>query len=57
MSTKSAVKGGWLDKTFRLTERNTSVKQELLGGATTFLTMVYIAAVNPSILSATGMPV
>ena len=57
MSTKSAVKGGWLDKTFRLTERNTSVKQELLGGATTFLTMVYIAAVNPSILAASGMPV
>ena len=55
MSTKSAAKGGWLDKTFRLTEKNTSVKQELLGGVTTFLTMVYIVAVNPSILAASGM--
>lgn len=46
-----------LDRTFRLGERGTSVQTEVLAGATTFLTMAYIVLVNPSILSATGMPV
>ncbi len=40
---------------FKLEERNTSVKVEIIAGITTFLTMAYIIAVNPSILSATGM--
>ncbi len=40
---------------FRLKERNTTVKVELVAGLTTFLTMAYIIAVNPSILSSTGM--
>ena len=40
---------------FRLRENNTSVKTELLAGMTTFMTMAYILAVNPNILSATGM--
>ena len=44
-----------LDKIFRLKERNTTVKTEIVAGITTFMTMAYILAVNPSILSASGM--
>lgn len=40
---------------FRLKERNTTVSREVVGGITTFLAMAYILAVNPSILSASGM--
>lgn len=40
---------------FNLTERETSVKQEVIGGLTTFMTMSYIIFVNPSIMSDTGM--
>lgn len=40
---------------FKLKENGTSVKTELVAGLTTFMTMVYILAVNPSILSASGM--
>ncbi len=40
---------------FKLEENNTSVKTEVLAGITTFMTMAYILAVNPDILSATGM--
>ena len=41
---------------FKLKQHNTDVKTELLAGLTTFMTMAYILAVNPSILSAAGMP-
>ena len=44
-----------LDKIFHLKERNTTVKTEIMAGITTFMTMAYILAVNPSILSASGM--
>lgn len=44
-----------LEKVFKLSENNTTVKTEVLAGITTFMTMAYILAVNPSILSATGM--
>jgi len=44
-----------LEKLFKLSEHNTSVRTELLAGITTFLTMAYIIFVNPSILSQTGM--
>jgi AGZA family xanthine/uracil permease-like MFS transporter len=40
---------------FKLKEHNTNVRTEVLGGITTFMTMAYILAVNPIILSATGM--
>lgn len=40
---------------FRLPEHNTTVKKEILAGLTTFSTMAYILAVNPGILSGTGM--
>ncbi len=45
-----------LDRTFKLGDRGTSVRTEVLAGATTFLTMAYIVLVNPAILSTTGMP-
>lgn len=41
---------------FKIKERETSVKQEALGGLVTFLSMAYIIFVNPNILSMTGMP-
>ncbi|MBQ8591190.1 MAG: NCS2 family permease [Lachnospiraceae bacterium] len=44
-----------LEKFFKLKENNTNVKTEVIAGITTFMTMAYILAVNPSILSATGM--
>ena len=46
-----------LDRFFRLTERHTSVRTEILAGVTTFLTMAYIVLVNPAILGLAGMPV
>lgn len=45
-----------IDHYFKLGENQTSVKQELLGGLTTFVTMAYIVVVNPQILSQAGMP-
>jgi len=45
-----------IDRYFGLTENNTTVRQEMLGGLTTFVTMAYIVVVNPQILSQTGMP-
>ncbi len=45
-----------LDRRFRLAERGTSVRTEVLGGLATFLTMSYIVFVNPAILSAAGLP-
>ncbi len=45
-----------LDRRFRLTERGSSARTEVLGGAATFLTMSYIVFVNPAILSAAGLP-
>lgn len=44
-----------LEKIFKLKQNNTSVKTEVIAGITTFMTMAYILAVNPSILSASGM--
>lgn len=44
-----------IEKIFKLKEHNTNIKTEVLAGITTFMTMAYILAVNPSILSATGM--
>ena len=44
-----------LENIFHLKENHTDVKTELMAGVTTFMTMAYILAVNPSILSASGM--
>ena len=44
-----------MEKFFKLQERGTTVSKEIIGGITTFLAMAYILAVNPSILSTSGM--
>ena len=44
-----------LEKIFKLKEKNTDVKTEIIAGITTFLAMAYILFVNPSILAETGM--
>ena len=44
-----------LENLFKLSENSTNVRTELIAGVTTFLTMAYIAFVNPSILAAAGM--
>ena len=45
-----------MEKFFKLKENNTTVSTEIMAGVTTFFAMSYILFVNPSILSATGMP-
>lgn len=45
-----------LDRFFKLSQSGTDVRTELMAGLTTFLTMVYIIFVNPSILGDAGMP-
>jgi AGZA family xanthine/uracil permease-like MFS transporter len=55
MSSTTVAPAGSFDRFFRLTERGSSVKQEVVAGATTFAAMAYIIAVNPSIMSQTGM--
>lgn len=44
-----------LEKMFKLKENNTTVRTEVIAGITTFMTMAYILAVNPRVLSASGM--
>ena len=44
-----------MEKFFKLKENRTDVKTEIMAGVTTFMTMAYILAVNPNILSASGM--
>lgn len=46
-----------LESIFKLSENGTTVRRELLGGLTTFVTMSYIVVVNPRILSEAGMPI
>ena len=43
------------EKMFKLKENNTTVKTEVVAGLTTFMTMAYILALNPAILSVSGM--
>jgi len=45
-----------IERYFHLTENHTTIRRELLGGLTTFLTMAYIVVVNPQILSQAGIP-
>ena len=54
MSTPTKAPSGTLDRVFHLSERHTDVKTEIIAGVTTFMTMAYILAVNPDILSASG---
>ena len=43
------------EKVFKLSQNKTNVKTEVMAGITTFMTMAYILAVNPSILADAGM--
>ncbi|HMV46473.1 MAG TPA: NCS2 family permease [Blastocatellia bacterium] len=45
-----------LERLFKLSENNTTIRTEVAAGVTTFLTMAYIIFVNPSILSEAGVP-
>ena len=44
-----------MEQLFKLKEHGTTVSTEIMAGITTFMTMAYILAVNPNILSASGM--
>lgn len=55
MSNNVNAQTGFLERTFKLNENKTNVKTEIIAGITTFMTMGYILAVNPGILSAAGM--
>jgi AGZA family xanthine/uracil permease-like MFS transporter len=55
MTTTPAHGESALERYFKLSERGSSVRLELLGGVATFLTMSYILFVNPAILSTTGL--
>lgn len=46
-----------LERLFKLTENQTTVRRELVAGLTTFMTMAYIIVVNPRILAEAGMPI
>lgn len=48
-------KVSFLEKTFKLKKHDTNIKTEIMAGITTFMTMSYILAVNPQILSESGM--
>ena len=51
-----AVAGGILEKVFKLSAKNTTVRTEIIAGITTFVAMAYILFVNPSILTNAGIP-
>ncbi len=55
LHSKEGVSSSFLERFFKLKEHGTNVKNELIGGITTFATMAYIIFVNPSIMAATGM--
>lgn len=57
MGTENARPTGALDRWFGITASGSTVKQELLAGVVTFMTMAYIIFVNPLILAGAGMPI
>ena len=54
---REQVQGSVWDKVFKISERGSSISRELFAGATTFLCVSYVLAVNPAILGAAGMDV
>ena len=53
-----SVVGGWIERRFGVSAAGSTVRREILGGLTTFLTMSYILVVNPLVfLKEAGMPV
>ena len=57
MTAATTAEGGVLERHFRMRERGTNTRTEVLAGFTTFLTMAYIVLVNPAILGQAGLPV
>jgi AGZA family xanthine/uracil permease-like MFS transporter len=57
MATTTSAARSAVERHFRIRERASTVRTEVLGGVATFLTMAYIVFVNPAILSAAGLPV
>lgn len=57
MESNNSTNAGFLEKRFRLKEHGTNVSTEVMAGFTSFMTMAYILAVNPDILSAAGMDI
>src|SRR3984893_5628247 len=55
-ATAQLQRTSFIHRYFRLAENQTTAKQELLGGLTTFVTMAYIMVVNPQILAQAGKP-
>ncbi len=53
---RDMANASWLSRSFALEENQSTVKREMLGGFTTFLTMAYIIVVKPQILGQAGMP-
>jgi AGZA family xanthine/uracil permease-like MFS transporter len=56
-TTKQLTMNTLLNDLFKLSEKGTTFKKEMIAGLTTFAAMSYILVVNPSILSASGMPI
>jgi adenine/guanine/hypoxanthine permease len=56
MEAATATRESFLERRFVIRNRGSTVRVELLGGVSTFLTMCYILFVNPAILSAAGVP-
>ncbi|MBE5997633.1 MAG: NCS2 family permease [Lachnospiraceae bacterium] len=54
MSSNSNTSGGFLETKFRLKENGTDVRTEIVAGLTTFMTMAYIIALNPNLLTGFG---
>lgn len=54
MSTPSARTGGSLDAWFKISQRGSTVRQEVVAGLTTFLAMVYSVIVVPGMLGKAG---
>ena len=54
---REQVQGSVWDKVFKISERGSSISRELFAGATTFLCVSYVLAVNPAILGASGFVV
>lgn len=55
MTLPDVARGAWLDRRFRVTAHGSSLRQELLAGASTFMAMSYIVLVNPAVLASAGM--
>src|SRR5512141_926563 len=53
---QTATTGGTLERYFKISERGSTVRTEVIAGVTTWLTMAYILFVNPQILGFVGIP-